>query len=413
MCAAILSCRQLYDAPRWAAQPAALRIFPSGFDWIGHHVPIHPTVAWGVLAVAVVAGLAGLVGFWSRLAMAITALAAFYLFGLCQLSGTVVHHHHLVWFATLLAASRCGDALSIDARHKQHPPSVAYALPIWIARTLIAIIFFFPGLWKLRASGWAWIASDNLRNQMWWHWYELGGATPWLRVDHFPLLCRALAFGAVAFELAFPLLLFWRRTRLGAVGLALSFHALAYLLFRIEFSTLWLCYVVFFDWSRSAPAATVVSRRALAPTLAVGAILVAASTVQGWRGATQAWPFACYPTFQWIAPAEIPALLVEGVRTDERVVTIPNPPPSDPRRAHQFWGANWSLGTDPAALRAYWKELHFEARELRAVRFYRAYFSVAPEDRGKPPLRRELLGEIPLSERTGMPRAKSGAITFL
>ena len=135
---------------------------------------------------------AGLVGYRSRLALGLVAVCGFYVFGLAQLGGAVVHDMHLVWFAAVLAASPCGDALSAFDRAKRER-AVVYAWPVVMVRALFAAIYFFPGLWKLPESGLAWALSDNLQNQMYLKWFEYGGLTPPLRIDEHLLLLRGAA----------------------------------------------------------------------------------------------------------------------------------------------------------------------------------------------------------------------------
>jgi hypothetical protein len=466
-----------------------------------------------------------IVGCFSRASLAVAALAGFYVLGIPQLGGSVTHNHHLVWLLALLAVSPCGDALSVDAALIAYrspgaspgpaTPTLAHALPIFAAWILIGMIFFFPGFWKLRSSGLAWILSDNLRNQMYWKWYETGGAPPWLRVDGSPVLCRVGALGAVMFELSFGLLVFLPRLRAWAVSAALGFHALTSTLLRISFPSLWLCYGVFVRWERALPrlgrwlfeddlvvrwsgpgtrieglcaalratdvlgrvvyggeAATTMTpaleahragddesapavfhgwaalvqiaarspafwpalpilvlaagsdrsfavfhaartmratppagRNAWPPAL-VGAGLIGAVLWTGAHGLQQAWPFACYPTFQWMAPAQIPALMIEATLDGGEIVELPRASAVDAARGQKLWGMEWSLSgvtgaPDPGRLRAYLRVLAAQreglaatVRRARSIRFYRGFFSVIPEDRGQPPVRRVFLAEL-------------------
>src|SRR5262249_30432359 len=152
---------------------------------------------------------------------------------------------------------------------------------------------------------------------MYWKWYE-SGALPALRVDRWPSLVRAGALAVVALELSFPLLALLPRTRLLATGGGLVFHGLSKLFLFIPFMSLWGCYTALVDWGwlwarigKSRPRAAGVgsadaslsARRAL-PAALVGGLLVVLAVTQGARNAMQAWPFACYPTFQWTVGSE-------------------------------------------------------------------------------------------------------------
>jgi hypothetical protein len=419
--AAILLAPDIHDARRWAALPVGLRAAPAGIASVLSALPVTPLLA-NVAFVLVVAGaLAAIVGLFARAALTVVAAAALYLLGVPQLFGPVTHNHHLVWFAALLAASPCADALSIDAQRRgrfRPSASPAYAIPLAVAWALVATIFFFPGLWKLRASGIAWITSDNLRNQMYWKWAQ-AGFTPALRIDRHPLLCRLGAFGVVSFELGFGVALLSRRLRRTAVCGAWLFHLATAIFLRVSFFSLALSYVMFFDWRAvvtavrskvascearirpDSPDRRCVSARTL-PALGVGAILVAGSALAGARGLVDDWPFACYPTFQNLAGTEMPALRVYAVRDDGARIPL-NAAPIATDQRQRLWALMWSLmsrGDQRARLESYWRALaenenvREQARGARKIRFYRAWMSVVPEDRERPPVREELLYEL-------------------
>lgn len=422
----ILLSPEVDQAAGYSALSPALRVVPEGLGWAAQLIPITPAIARSAEAVLWVSAISGLLGLFCRASLLLVTLSGLYLFALSQIGGVVTHDMHLFWFTALLAASPSGDALAIDAwfarRRSRRPalPSVAYAVPLWAARALLGVIYFFPGFWKLKSSGLDWIWSDNLRNQMYWKWYQMG-FLPALRVDHFPSLCRFGALWVVAFELSFLPLLLWRRGRWIALLGGLLFHLLSEVFLRIRFVSLWACYVVLIDWGavqealkRSRPfepatgTATPLRRAGDAAfCAALGFALLTGAVVQGARGAMQAWPFACYPTFQWTVGDEIPDLLVEASWDDGHVVVLPDGRAEGGVRSQQRWGMAWALaglyGRAPAEaqLRAYLDLISAEPpvraamAGARTVRFFRAFSSVVPEDRGKPPRRRTLLLEIP------------------
>jgi hypothetical protein len=420
VCAIVLGSAEVHDAPRWAEAAATLRAASPALAFPLAGLPITSGSAHAAYFVLTASCALGLVGLATRAAILAAACAATYLLGVPQLVGSVTHDHHLVWFLALLAASPCGDALSLDAlwaarRGRPRPPprGASYGIPIWGARLLVATIFFFPGLWKLRESGWAWIASDNFRNQMYFKWYELQWI-PGLRADRYPWLCHALAFSAVAFELTFPFAILSRRTRPYAVAAALAFHLGTQELMGIRFTSLWLTYVVFFDvwyWARrtglpmrrsrargDAPPRTLV--RASAPGLVTACALLVANAAYGWSGRFQAWPFACYPTFQWVLGEEIPHLAIDAVTADGSTKPIAHRP-----RSQKEWGLDWTLigavrgPTSEERLRVWWRGAEAERAEARAlgavrIRFHRAASSVVPERWNDPPVHKDLLAEI-------------------
>jgi hypothetical protein len=426
----VLISPELWHAPQHASRPLELRVVPEGLAAAARLLPSDPESAQLVQLVLIAACVLACFGLASRLAMGVVTLAGLYVFGLAQLSGSVLHDMHLFWFAALLAASPCGDALSIDAwlqRRRGRPApaaSLAYGVPLQGVRVLLGVIYFFPGFWKLRSSGLAWIFSANVENQMYWKWYQ-HGVLPALRPDDLPWLLQLGALLVVVFELSFITLIWSRRTRLIAAGAGLAFHAATELLLYIPFVSLWACYVVLIDWSHGL--ATLRRRRVAGsgarhdgplaagdhparwvPAALLATALIAASVVQGARGAMQAWPVACYPTFQWLVSDMIPDLRLEAVLPDGSTRAIPDGPGSGGQRAPAAWASAWHAaglyGTGPSQreLRAYWDALRLEppaaaaASGAKSLRFYLAHYSVRPERWGAPPLRKRLLFELML-----------------
>lgn len=105
------------------------------------------------------------VGLLTRYGTAVTFLLGFYLLALPQNFSKVYHYDAiLVFIFGILAASRCGDALSIDAwwRGLRVAPSGEYRWPIRAIWLTITLIFFAAGVAKLRNSGLEWVTSENM-----------------------------------------------------------------------------------------------------------------------------------------------------------------------------------------------------------------------------------------------------------
>src|SRR6185436_772685 len=102
------------------------------------------------------------------------------------------------------------------------------------ARGLLGAVYFFPGLHKLLAQGPAWALSDNLRLQLWWKWAE-HGSVPAFRIDHVPGALQIGGLGVLAFELGFPLLVAFPKTRALAAVAGIAFHSMSQVVFRIPF----------------------------------------------------------------------------------------------------------------------------------------------------------------------------------
>ncbi len=408
--AMILATPEVRHAVALAGVPEALRVAPEGLGWFLAWVPIHPVAAGVVQAAAVFSALCAMAGLRARAALAVLTGSTFYLFALSQLSGAVWHDMHLLWMSALLAASPCDEAWAFDRRGEQPPAdSERYGLALGMARLQLAAVYFFPGLHKVLTSGLAWALSDNLRNQLWWKWAE-HGAVPAFRADHHPALLTVAALFVLVFELTFPVLALVPRTRTAAVVAGLGFHLCAAYFLRIPFVSLWATYVVLVDprrlvppwWRRRPASASIVAGPPLRSTLLAGTALLAAIGVQGIRGQTRAFPFACYPTFEWMAPTVMPDLEIEAAMPDGTTALVPHARDAHGYRTQREWGEIWSLAgatspVDPARLRAYldWTARGEPARSIvlrsTSVRFYRVYRSVVPEQRGWPPVGRVLL----------------------
>ena len=409
---------------RFAVEPPPPELWapPEGLGWFARWVPVNETFAELARAVVVLSGVFALVGLRTRLAFTALTLGAFYLFAIPQLAGAVRHNMHFLWFSALLAASPAGAALSLDARRARQTPSAYSAgASLWAARILLACVYFFPGMWKLAESGFGWMLSDNLRDIMYWKWYQ-NGYLPAFRIDRHPLLLRAGAVGVVLFEVGFPLLLATRTTRVVAAGAGLAFHVLADVFLRLPYSALWGCYVVLIDWrwlvdwlydvpraerGLSAGPFTAIRRTELALTLFVAIPLISANAVQGFRGMMQGWPFACYPTFQWKVKTTMPDLLIIAV--DGRGIERPllEGPAIGEGRDQRRWALVWRAAgvygrTNERMLARYYEMARRNNPRLTpppgtvALRFYRVERSVIPSEWHLPPRRRTLLAVLPL-----------------
>lgn len=411
---------ETYAGPAIAALPPELRKAPEGLGWIMDTLPVTPAFARGAQWVFVSCAVAALAGIFTRASLAIAALSGVYVLGLFQLTGSVTHDMHLLWFVALCATGPSGDALSIDrilARRRgvsAPEPSLGAAVPLFFARILLGLVYFFPGFWKLAESGAAWITSDNLKNQMHWKWFQ-NGSIPAIRIDRWDGLVHAGALGVVLLELSFPFLVLARRTRLVAALGGLAFHVLSQIFLFIPFPSLWGCYTMLVDWGRNGARDTrtrppFLARLRQAPlAAAVGTIFVVLVFVQGARNRTQAWPFGCYPTFQWQVGDTMPDLVLEAVAADGTTRMIPDGPGGGGARGPDDWAMAWNVaglytGRDPSRdmLRAYLTHARTKPGVNEAltgattVRFYQAWYSVRPENWGQRPVRAEPIGTVPL-----------------
>lgn len=386
---------ELFDGPRLAASPELSRFVPEGLGLVTQ-LSLSAGAVRVLQIVALSSAATAMLGYASRVSMLVLTLSGGLVFSFSQRQGAVVHDMHLFWLCALCAASPCGDAWSLDAWGKPlPPPGVRYGVPLTGARVLLGLVYFFPGYYKLRDSGLAWASSANVTAHMHAKWLE-HGRVPFVRIDHAPLLCAVGAALVIAFELSFVILALAKRTRVFALAAGLAFHFSTQVFFFITFTSLWACYVVLLEprWLeavdrrlRGLAAATtdVIPARATRASVVVAAALVACVAVQGIRGVTQAWPFACYPRFSHLQEDAIPEIVVELTTTHGEHVRLTGRERAP--RSQAEWGRVFRLsgayGTapDPVALRAYAAQVAGDAaiEPTQPVSVYRVLVPTAPE----------------------------------
>jgi hypothetical protein len=433
VCGVVLTSSEVIDAARWAEWARALRAPVPGLAGL---LPIvDASEAWlrPVQALCWAATALALVGFRVRWSLPLAALAAALLFALPHFTGGPRHSMHLVWFLLLLAASPCALALRLPwgnagGASATMAPDAALSCELSLAslRALLAVVYFFPGFWKLREAGLDWIWSDNLQNQMYWKWYQFGALPAW-RVDQHPLFIRLGALGVVLLELSFPLLVWRPRLRPLAAVLGLGFHVAAARLMFLPFASLFACYVVLIDWEwllawlrderpAEAPSQGIGLARAVREALsegkastrrvlAAGGVLLAGATLAGASGVMRAYPFACYPTFQWLAASQLPDLWIE-VQHGTTSRWLADSPAHGGVRPQARWGMAWRAAgvygdsIQSERLMGYYRSLPASVRGAVApgdrLRFHRAQVFVRPELWRAPPASLVLLADVAL-----------------
>lgn len=150
------------DVPRSLLKP--VWIFERG------HLPILPSSALLVMEVVwKLALVCACVGLFTRTAMVISAAGALYLLGVPFNFGKVSHLASIIIFTMgILAFSRSGDALSVDAlirRKRGLPPpapSGEYRWPVRMVWVLMSVLFFAAGMAKIIRGGLDWALSENM-----------------------------------------------------------------------------------------------------------------------------------------------------------------------------------------------------------------------------------------------------------
>ncbi len=408
--------------------PTALLHTPHGLSWFVSLPPALAAVSSMLVAAFFVSAIFLLVGLYTRLSAIVLLVVGFVVLGAAQLTGAVLHDMHLLWFVALLACARSGDALSLDAWFRapktqphwrrflgSHQATTEAGLVLVFARTLLGILYFFPGFHKVQTSGLAWALSDNLANQMQAKWME-NGELPFFRIDHHPWLLATMGLATLAFELSFIVLVHaGRRARIGLGLFGLVFHLGIHLFMFIPFASIWLCYTCLGSSRTASPVSwstseTRMALRRAAPLLVVGAVLVLANAERGVRGDTQAFPFACYPTFAERAADTLPDLRAVAEDPSGALVELPLGRDEQGRRTQEQWGQAWSVAGlygAPFSMQRFESYLRAEtarpnvARSMqhaRIVHVERVFVRVAPEARGEPPTRTEMLGALDVSD---------------
>ena len=346
---------------------SALIVPPLGWAHLAAHVPRNPSLITILYVVFVAFGALAIVGLYGRLACCITSAVGFYLLTLPQLFGKINHDHNLILFGFILAASPCCDALSVDAIRNAlraarrgtvlaaPKESTAYADPLKAMMVLIGLIYFFPGAWKIGRAGIHWFSADNMRWMMARKLLEAPHITP-LQVwaMHHPLLLVMGAAFTPIFELGFLFAILSPRTRPYAAVCGLAFHNMTAMLMNIDFVSLQLCYVIFLDWSRVFSWIALrlgiegMTGKSLYERLHVGrqsgavkiiavaensasdsqmsvmfrplvATFIAGMILAGLTHSVNAWPIACYPTFDHVETGQVSELFATATSDDGRV----------------------------------------------------------------------------------------------
>ena len=219
-----------------------------------------PVLGWMQRAwkLALLMGCAGLA---TRVSMSLSFVLGFYLLGLPHNFGKVNHDDAIVVLVLgVLALSRAGDALSLDAaiarRSRRSQPrrlvasSGEYRWPVRCVWLALALIYLAAGVAKLRAGGIEWIASNQFALLLLRSQYEYRPATvwgPWLA--GLPWLCHALAAATILIELSYPLALVSRWARLVVLPSAVAMQVAIGLLIGPRFYTLIACHLFWVPWS--------------------------------------------------------------------------------------------------------------------------------------------------------------------
>ena len=180
-----------------------------------------------LLWIGVAAAVLMTVGLWSRTATwAAFAVVAYNLF----LSETHFHHNRAFLVILLAGVALCdnGRALSLDALRRPPSDDLGLVWPMWLLRFEAAAVYFASGFSKLIDPDW--LGGRVLHDRAVRYQNEVREALGDALADPVLEVVTARAFhwvlspAAVATELFIAFGLWFRRTRLAAVWVAVAFH---------------------------------------------------------------------------------------------------------------------------------------------------------------------------------------------
>lgn len=213
-----------------AGQPAALFRPPDVLAWLPSMPPLPVLV--GLQVAGTVAAIAAVAGRRATSGFAVAWVCLLVLAGLRGSLGKILHNDVLVLLAAVPvvlapAGARWGDLRS----------SPRWGWPVRAAMAVVAVVYAASAVQKLRHSGAAWVTGDNMR----WILYSAaaGSRAPTRAVALFiadrAWLAHLTAAGLLGIELAAPILLAVRRTRLLFIALVAALHLGTWLTLGLDY----------------------------------------------------------------------------------------------------------------------------------------------------------------------------------
>lgn len=213
-----------------AGQPAALLRPPDILSWLGSMPPSAVLVA--VQLVGTIAGLAAAAGRRPAVTFALTWVSLLVLAGLRGSLGKILHNDVLLLLVAVPVVLAPAGARWGDQR-----VSARWGWPVRAALAVMGVVYLACGVQKLRHTGIAWVAGDNMR---WVLWSAAAGArAPTAAVARFiadrAWLSHVAAGGLLGVELAAPVLLARPRTRTAFIALAVALHLGTWLTLGLDY----------------------------------------------------------------------------------------------------------------------------------------------------------------------------------
>jgi Vitamin K-dependent gamma-carboxylase len=234
---------------------------PTGFmqllPWLFYDLLLTPSGILTFKALMVFSLLAATCGWQASLTTKSSAVLFVIYEGLLR---SFSHFNHdempAVYILIVLAFTPCADAFSLDARNQRRSakqPGVLYGYPILLMQVLLSWSYFSSALLKLRVGGLSYFSTDNLPSLAILHSLDNLHDTHFRFAFWLPQLSKytpLLLALAIAWELSFPLAIFFKRLRAPILLGGVVFHLGTLFFMNIFFPYHLAMYLVFVDWEQ-------------------------------------------------------------------------------------------------------------------------------------------------------------------
>ncbi|HWN08070.1 MAG TPA: HTTM domain-containing protein [Pyrinomonadaceae bacterium] len=231
----------------------AMKLLP----WRLYDLLLTPGGMLGFKCLMVISLGAATLGCFTSLATKASALLFVFYEGVLRSFGHFNHDEMpAVYILVVLALAPCGDAFSLDnlrGKTRLRRSEILYGYPILLMRILLAWSYFSSALIKLRVAGLGYLSADNLPALAIEHSLDNLHDTQYKFAFSLPQISKytPIFVGlALAWELLFPLAIFFRRARFIILTIGIGFHLATMFLMNIFFPYHIAMYVVFVDWGR-------------------------------------------------------------------------------------------------------------------------------------------------------------------
>jgi len=352
--------------------------------WLVDLTPVSSELYTAICVIGAVFSLLSAIGLFTRVSMAINALAVFYVVATPNFFGKLEHHQLIIWIAWILAVSPCYSSFSIDAKRKALTdglPNGQFGFPLKVIWLHFGLIYFFAGFHKLWLCGFDWALTDSMINQVRIEWFENYWTVSDWRLDRIPWLLKFGGLAVIYFELAFIFLILFRKLKWLAIFGGLAMHNVIGKLMFISFSQdLQAFYTAFIPWGRILSRNSLGQHnnsggyRALSFSILLPLSLLFINVIYGILNISS-YPFSVYPVYAQIIPPHVKSFEYRILDSGYENVNVWQ----EAKTARYNWERyarteyqtirNWQsgLGRDSSQVRTLWKRLSLEVPTVANV----------------------------------------------